>query len=61
MNLDQLPSGGAALELDGAQLASLLRSTFVLGALMTLGIGLYAPCLILVSLLEWIRSRRFRS
>ena len=28
-----------------------LGGNFVLGALMTLGIGLYAPCMILVSLL----------
>ena len=51
MNLDQLPSGGAALELTGAKLVVAVTINFVLGALMTLGIGLYAPCLILVSLL----------
>ena len=51
MNLDQLPSGGAALELTGAKLVVAVAVNFVLGALMTLGIGLYAPCLILVSLL----------
>ena len=34
-----------------AALAVGLAGNFVLGALMTLGIGLYAPCLILVSLL----------
>ena len=51
MNLDQLPSGGAALELTGAKLVVAVAINFVLGALMTLGIGLYAPCLILVSLL----------
>jgi uncharacterized membrane protein YfcA len=51
MNLDQLPSGGAALELTGAKLVAAVAINFVLGALMTLGIGLYAPCLILVSLL----------
>ena len=51
MNLDQLPSGGAALELDGVKLVVAVAINFVLGALMTLGIGLYAPCLILVSLL----------
>ncbi len=32
-------------------LAFAIGANFVLGALMTLGIGLYAPCLILVSLL----------
>jgi uncharacterized membrane protein YfcA len=51
MNLDQLPSGGVALELTGAKLVVAVAINFVLGALMTLGIGLYAPCLILVSLL----------
>jgi hypothetical protein len=35
----------------GARLALGLAGNFALGALMTLGIGLYAPCLILVSLL----------
>lgn len=51
MNLDLLPSGGTALELTGTTLAVAIAINFVLGALMTLGIGLYAPCLILVSLL----------
>jgi uncharacterized membrane protein YfcA len=51
MNLKLMPSGGAALELTGATLAFAVAINFVLGALMTLGIGLYAPCLILVSLL----------
>ena len=40
---------------DGARRARCSRSgvagNFVLGALMTIGIGLYAPCLVLVSLL----------
>ena len=51
MNLQLMPSGGAALELSGGMLAIGVAINFVLGALMTLGIGLYAPCLILVSLL----------
>jgi uncharacterized membrane protein YfcA len=46
-----VPGGGAALGLSGARLAIGLCGNFVLGALMTLGIGLYAPCMILVSLL----------
>ena len=37
--------------LQGARLAIGLAGNFVLGALMTLGIGLYAPCMILVALL----------
>lgn len=51
MNLELLPSGGSALELGGARLILGVAINFALGALMTLGIGLYAPCLILVSLL----------
>jgi uncharacterized membrane protein YfcA len=45
------PSGGEALGVTGPKLAMALGGNFVLGALMTLGIGLYAPCMILVSLL----------
>ena len=44
-------AGGISLELRGALLVAGLVGNFALGALMTLGIGLYAPCLILVSLL----------
>jgi uncharacterized membrane protein YfcA len=43
--------GGDALELHGAKLAIGFAGNFVFGALMTLGIGLYAPCMIMVSLL----------
>lgn len=50
-NLGLLPGGGAALGLSGSRLLIALFGNFVLGALMTLGIGLYAPCMILVSLL----------
>lgn len=50
-NLQWLPGGGDALGLHGATLAFAIAASFVLGALMMLGIGLYAPCLILVSLL----------
>jgi uncharacterized membrane protein YfcA len=46
-----IPAGGEALALSGTKLAVGLTGNFVLGALMTLGIGLYGPCLILVSLL----------
>jgi uncharacterized membrane protein YfcA len=49
--LDIGPGGGEALELRGLALGLGLVGNFALGALMTLGIGLYAPCLILVSLL----------
>jgi uncharacterized membrane protein YfcA len=46
-----IPAGGDALELRGPLFVVAVACNFVLGALMTLGVGLYAPCLILVSLL----------
>ncbi len=45
------PGGGDALGVTGTKLVIATVINFVLGALMTLGIGLYAPCMILVSLL----------
>jgi uncharacterized membrane protein YfcA len=42
---------GSALSLSGLGLVVAIVGNFALGALMTLGIGLYAPCMILVSLL----------
>ena len=42
----------------GAKLAIAIGGNFVLGALMTLGIGLYAPCMILVSLLGMSETDR---
>ena len=45
------PGGSEAEGLTGALLLAGIIGNFALGALMTLGIGLYAPCLILVSLL----------
>jgi uncharacterized membrane protein YfcA len=50
-NLHWIPGGGDALGLTGSTLIFAICVNCVLGALMTLGIGLYAPCLILVSLL----------
>jgi len=50
-NLHWIPAGADALELRGGLLAVAVAGNFLLGALMTLGVGLYAPCLILVSLL----------
>ena len=49
--LGLVPGGGTALGLTGAKLAIGVGVNFVLGALMTLGIGLYAPCMIMISLL----------
>jgi uncharacterized membrane protein YfcA len=45
------PAGGEAIGVRGARLIIAIAANFMLGALMTLGIGLYAPCMILVSLL----------
>jgi uncharacterized membrane protein YfcA len=49
--VQHLFSGGEGLALEGARLGIGLVGNFVLGALMTLGIGLYAPCLMMISLL----------
>src|SRR5438874_10340518 len=45
------PGGGDAAGVAGVKLVVAVVVNFMLGALMTLGIGLYAPCMILVSLL----------
>lgn len=50
-NLEWLPGGGETLGVSGAPLLFAIATNFVLGALMMLGLGLYAPCLILVSVL----------
>ena len=49
--LNLVPGGGDTLGLSGVRLAIGLAGNFVLGVLMMLGIGLYGPCMILVSLL----------
>jgi uncharacterized membrane protein YfcA len=45
------PAGGNLFELNGPLFLLALAGNFFLGMLMTLGIGLYAPCMILVSML----------
>ena len=50
-NLDLMPIGGTATALPAAQMYVAIAVHFVLGALMAFGIGLYAPSLILLSLL----------
>lgn len=45
------PPGGDTLSLTGWKLAAGLIGNFALGALMEVGVGLYGPCMILVSLL----------
>ena len=49
--LGQFPAGGSALELTPRAFTLALAVNFILGALVTLGIGNYAPSLILFSLL----------
>ena len=46
-----IPGGGQALGLTGVKLALGLGGNFLFGALMMLGIGLYAPCMMMVALL----------
>src|SRR5215471_18810270 len=46
--LNLFPAGGEAIGVHGVKLAIAVALNFCLGALMTLGIGLYAPCMILV-------------
>lgn len=50
-NLNVLSGGGTALGLTGSTLALAIVINFCLGALMTIGIGLYAPAMIMVGLL----------
>ena len=49
--LNLMPGGGTALALGGWRFGVAVGVCFVLGALMTLGIGLYAPCMITLALL----------
>lgn len=48
-NIEQ--EGGVAIGLEGTKLYMAIGINFILGALMTAGIGLYAPCMALVALL----------
>jgi len=50
-NLGLMPGGGDAIALSGGAFAVAVFLHFVYGALMTLGIGLYAPSLITLSML----------
>ena len=45
------PAGADALGVEGVQLLFACVGIAILGALMTIGVGLYAPCMVLVSLL----------
>jgi len=51
VNLGALPGGGTAMALVGWKFELAVAINFVLGALMSAGIGLYAPCMITLALL----------
>ena len=57
MNL--FPPGSEEIGVRGAKLAIAIGGNFVLGALMTLGIGLYAPCMVLIGLLGMSEKTAF--
>jgi uncharacterized membrane protein YfcA len=57
MNL--FPPGTEQIGVRGVKLAIAIGGNFVLGALMTLGIGLYAPCMVLVGLLGMSEKTAF--
>jgi uncharacterized membrane protein YfcA len=50
-NVGALPPGGTAMALDGWRFAVAVSANFVLGALMCVGIGNYAPSMVLLALL----------
>ena len=50
-NVGAIPAGGDSTGLSGGILCAAIVCNFLLGALMTLGVGLYAPCLIMLSLM----------
>jgi uncharacterized membrane protein YfcA len=53
------PTGTGTYGLEGPLLVTGLVGNFMLGALMSLGIGLYAPCLILISFLGMVETTAF--
>lgn len=48
---EKLPGGGDAIGLSGWKFAVAVGANFIFGALMTVGIGLFAPCMITLALL----------
>jgi uncharacterized membrane protein YfcA len=50
-NLGAFPGGGTAMGLAGWKFGLAVGINFVLGALMSAGIGLYAPCMVTLALL----------
>ncbi len=54
-----MPGGGDLLKLEGTKLGLALLGNFILGSLMTIGIGLYAPCMVLIYLLGMTPTAAF--
>jgi uncharacterized membrane protein YfcA len=54
-----LPGGGDALGVHGMKLVIAIAVNFALGALMTIGIGLFAPCMITIYLLGMTPTAAF--
>jgi uncharacterized membrane protein YfcA len=54
-----IPSGGTSLGLHGTSLVIGLVGNFLFGALMTIGVGAYAPIMIMVSLLGMNQKAAF--
>jgi uncharacterized membrane protein YfcA len=50
-NLGALPVGGESMSLPGWRFGLAVAVNFLLGALMSVGIGAYAPCMVLLALL----------
>lgn len=46
--LDLLPLGGTAIGLTGWKLMAVIVMSFIFGALQTIGVGFYAPCMAMV-------------
>lgn len=46
--LNWMPSGGEAIGLRGWKLAVIVGMSFIFGALQTIGVGFYAPCMAMV-------------
>jgi len=57
--LQWIPSGGDSLGLEGWKLVLGILGNFVFGALMTIGVGAYAPIMIMVSLLGMNQKAAF--
>jgi len=58
-NLGLFPAGSSDMGVRGVKLVAAVGGNFLLGALMSLGIGLYAPCMVLISLLGMNETTAF--